>query len=312
MNNIYAKNNCELFRKISKSVWDKIIFNHSVETEVSEIGLTNDIVATLRNYSIRKGNISIWTNKSKKEYIYGCDLDIFVERTKGKFEWFALQAKVLKTDGSYDFRKKDGDEYQWDKLKRLKSLTKCNIKYLLYNGVLNYKFFGKDNCKKSFQSHQYGCSLVDPSNVEKLILSNSKEPITQKNNNNYIKFEQLHPILAHPWRTITCCNKKIESRLFSSIQINESIKYNNKRITEFDALENYQKLNEEEYGAERELFLLIRTSNENTGRVPKFTIVFANNNILGNSKNKPLQLGEANIEIPFSLNEKGEKEKVGN
>jgi len=273
MNNIYAKDTCELFRKISKSVWDKIIFNHSVDTEVSEIGLTNDIIATLRNYSNRKKNIGIWANKGDKEKLYGSDIDIFIEKGFGQFVWYAMQAKVLRLNGGYDdVDTKRNGEYQWDKLKRLKKLTACETKYLFYNGVQDFSYSSKDFCKKRFQSHQFGCSIADSEKVKKIMLDPTKFCINKLLNEKFPHFKDFHPSIASPWREIVCCNINEDSKLFLPIQIATALKQYKKLSKEkffstniFDNIQNasisYETLN------------IISSSNEEVGRKPRIAIV---------------------------------------
>lgn len=292
MNNIYANDTCELFRKISKSVWDKIIFNHSVETEVSEIGLTNDIIAILRNHSSRKRNISIWANKGWKENIYGSDIDIFIERSKGMYVWYALQAKVLKLKKDYDVITKQ----QWEKLRLLHDLSGCITKFLLYNGNLEFQCYKKDICNNSFHSHQFGCSLVKPDIIR--ILSKKSNPT----------FKDIHPKYAHPWRTMVCCNKPQESRLFSVWQIKEAIRYYPKRLTNSNVLSEYQDLSEKEMNKQTDL-PRIRNLNEEVDRSPSYGIVITDTFSSDNSKEKILKLTEGNLNIPFDIGEENAKKE---
>lgn len=315
MNRINAKDICDLFNKISKSVWENIVFNHSVRTEVAEIGLTNNIIATIKNFASlkRNSNIGIWANNGWKENLYGSDLDIFVERTKGWFEWYALQAKVLKTDGKYDFRKKKEDEHQWNKLKKLKTLTKCNPKYLFYNGVKDFVFSGRDNCDKRFKSYQFGCSIVDPEIVENLLINNTEQVKRILLNDPFPKFEDFHPKIASPWRTITCCNKSIESSLYSGYQIKDALLYYPQKITNIDVLESYLEINEQEFRSELRNNNVIRVSNEKSGRTPNFAIVITDKLSSKYPEKNILQLSEKNLEYPINKgedNESTEKDRI--
>lgn len=297
MNNIYAKNTCELFKKISKSVWDKIIFNHYVKTEVSEIGLTNDIVATIRNYALRKKNIGIWANMGKNESLYGSDIDVFIERKKGMFVWYAMQAKVLKIKRNYDIMSK----HQWEMLNHLNELSGCMTKFLLYNGVSDFKYSGKDVCNNKFYAHQFGCSLVKPEVVR--ILSENSNP----------KFNDFHPKIAQPWRSIVCCDVSENSQLYSTWQIKNAVRYYPQRLTEIDVLDENSDYNEEDFISENRELQIISLSNKEVERTPKYAIVITGKFSLSNPKNEKLLLTEGNLNSPLNLtmeNEKIEKQEI--
>jgi len=293
LNNINAKSTCELFRIISKRVWDKIIFHHLVNTEVPEIGLTNDIIATLRNYSRRNGEIGIWANNGWNEKEYGSDIDVFIERSKGKFVWYAMQAKVLKIKKNYDIMSK----HQWEMLNHLNELSGCMTKFLLYNGVSDFKYSGKDVCNNKFYAHQFGCSLVKPEVVR--ILSENSNP----------KFNDFHPNYAQPWRSIVCCNNNDDSTLFTSWQIRNAIRYYPIMLTEIDLLAEYSDDIEEDIRAERRDLINIKKSNEDVGRSPKYAIVIKNSFRLANPKKETLKLSEENINIPILIGKENEKKE---
>lgn len=292
LNNINAKSTCELFRIISKRVWDKIIFHHSVNTEVPEIGLTNDIIAILRNYSRRNGEIGIWANNGWNEKEYGSDIDVFIERSKGKFVWYAMQAKVLKINNNYDIMAK----HQWEMLNHLNERACCITKFLLYSGVSDFQYFGHDICENGYHEHQFGCSLVKPDIVR--ILSEKSNPT----------FYDFHPKVAHPWRSIVCCNTPIESPLYSARQIRDAVTYYPKRLTETDVLYDDSNFSEVEFNSENREFPSISESNEEVGRTPKYAIVIKETKNTDNSNEETLKLTEGDNNNP--LNKLGETSKI--
>lgn len=249
MRNLSATNRCFLFEEIAEEVWHDIVYNHRERVQVNEPGKTNDIVALIRNHARRNLNFGLWSNNGYNEAIHGSDIDIFVETSADNFIWFALQAKVLKLNGTYDgMDTLRNGEYQWEKLQRLSDKTGCVSKYLLYNGVDNYNYNGSDLCNRPFDELQFGCSLVDKCDVERVSLC--KTPT----------FNDFHPNFAQPWRVIVCCWKSFEKEIkyYSSKQIKSSVrKYypildrnllvNLDQDTEFeDDSEIINKLSEEE------------------------------------------------------------------
>jgi len=184
---------------------------------------------------------------------------------------FRSAVGYTKTDKT--FRNKKEDEHQWNKLKKLKTLTKCNTKYLFYNGLKDFVFSGRDNCYKRFKSHQFGCSIVEPEIVEKLLINNAEYVTRILLSDPFPKFEDFHPKIASPWRTITCCNKSIESSLYSGYQIKDALLYYPQKITNIDVLQSYSEINEQEFRSELRDNNVIRVSNEKSGRNPNFAIV---------------------------------------
>ena len=172
MINLSATNRCKLFEEIANSIWTHIIHNQRVSVNVSEIGITMDIIASIRTHSTSIPNFGVWANPGYNENVFGSDIDVFVETKMGQYIWYALQAKVLAKSGRYrDIKTKRAGEYQWKKLDRLSAVSGCISKYLFYNGVSNYHHFGFDTCNRSFDEKQFGCSIVDTNKVENVCLS---------------------------------------------------------------------------------------------------------------------------------------------
>lgn len=225
-------NRCKLFEDIADTVWNNIIYNHRVGVQVREEGPTNDIIAQIRNNALSYPNIGLWANNAYNEPVHGNDIDIFVETTNGNFVWWALQAKVLKVNQTYEgIATLRGGEYQWDKLNRLAKNAGCIVRYLLYNGVRGYNISKKDSCNRSFNAPQFGCSLVKTDEMERKALQPGNP-----------RFKDFHPELADPWRVITCCRSKIdggETTLFSFKQLKNALDYYPEVIGNKDVISDY-------------------------------------------------------------------------
>lgn len=252
---LHATTRCSLFNSISKSIWEKIISHHKLGVERSEIAFTQDIIASLRG----NANLGVWANPGRHENKNGSDIDIFVETTPNSFIWFALQAKVLKLNGRYSGLKKYGTGIQqWDLIKNLEQRTGCISKYLLYNGIGDYKYHGTDICNKSFDHKQFGCSLVAPDVMKEFSIGGTP------------KFRDIHPSYAQPWRVMTCCRSgKGSFSLFGLNQIKNSVSYyetffDNTQLAKKSGLE--KKLND--FGSN-----IINDSSERLGRQADFKIL---------------------------------------
>jgi len=203
---LFASDRCLLFQNIATEIWHKIINAHDVGVNTPEIGITADIITNILQYSkYHKENFEIYARNSWNEKLYGSDIDLFVETEAGKYIWFALQAKVLKTNKKYESLKDGYDVvnspiYQWEKLTTLERITGCIPYYLFYNGVEDYRYEGLDKCGKPFRQEQFGCSIVKPIDVQRISM-------LRRENGSFITptFTDFHPNLAQPWRTLVCC-----------------------------------------------------------------------------------------------------------
>lgn len=261
MVNLAATNRCILFEEIAEHVWKHVIHNHSASMDVSEIGVTKDIISSIRNHANRIPNFGVWANPGYNEDENGSDLDVFVETTTGQFVWYALQAKALRQNGRYqDMAGIRGGDYQWDKLNRLAQQGGCISRYLLYNGVSSYKHSGNDKCNRIFNEPQFGCSLVETSKVQHFALLRNP------------KFEDFHPANARPWRTILCCLHDLgQATLFSGLQIKRALDYYQTQvdvtnISQEERNDNAERLND--LGANA-----INNISEGAGWTPYYRVV---------------------------------------
>lgn len=212
---------CELFEQIAETVWERIIEAHEVNINLNEIGITADILVKIQHYN-KKGipNFDLYAKPSWEENYFGSDIDVFVETRPNKYRWFALQAKILKKNNRYDTLRDTSDEFmQWEKLELLENVSGCKAYYLLYNGKDNYKTSADDYCGRTFSESQFGCSLVEPSDIEKFANKRNAKNTRYKRP----RFEDIHPDFAQPWRILTCCYHETRNvELYSIGQIRNS------------------------------------------------------------------------------------------
>lgn len=277
---LHKTKRCTLFEKIASDTWRDLIADHSVGIQVNEPGTTNRIIAQIRRSTLAFPNIGVWANNGFLEKYFGSDMDIFVETTKGRYVWWALQSKVLRLNGSYEgVSTPHGTEYQWNKLNRLANIAGCEVRYLLYNGVAAYSHKGIDNCNRDFNEDQFGCSLVKTKDVERIALT--KTPT----------FNDFHDSLAQPWRIITCCpynpinqNKRkndSENKIYYSLsQIREAVEYYPEVGENFEII-----YDEKEKEPVNELPLdAINIFSESIERKPAFRLVVRSTSSLSNHK----------------------------
>lgn len=214
MRELQETQRCRLFEEIAESTWKRIIEAHEVGVDLPEIGITADILVRILQFAKSAiPNFDVYAKKGWNEKMYGSDLDVFVEVGGSKFVWFALQAKVLKKENRFTTLRDTSDHImQWEKLALLETLTGCKGYYLLYNGLKGYNFLGPDSCSNPFDQSQFGCSLVEPKEIEKLA--------NRKKGRSYIKptFQDIHPNFAQPWRILVCCNQKKPDRTLYSLK----------------------------------------------------------------------------------------------
>lgn len=259
MRNLAATNRCHLFEDIADEIWAHVIYNHRAGMDVSEIGITKDIIAAIRNHFNTIPNFGVWANPGYNEDLNGSDIDIFVETTTGNFIWYALQAKALRLNGRYqDMAGIRGGEFQWDKLNRLANQAGCISQYLLYNGVRDYKYSGQDKCNRTFSETQFGCSLVSTIDVERISLLRNPT------------FRDFHPLFVQPWRVIVCCkHDNNKQTLYNISQVKRAVDYypisfGNTNILRQDDIG--QKQNDLNVNA-------INNFSERTGRTPYYRMV---------------------------------------
>ncbi len=218
-----STNPCQLFQLISSYVWRKVISHHSTGIEVSEIGITKEIVSIIRAQFNLSSLLGVWANQGFDEAENGSDLDVFIEVSPSRYAWYAIQAKALQSNLRYTgINKMSGDnmDFQWQKLESLENRSGCLGFYLLYNGISGVRLplGGIDFCGKGYPPDQLGCSLIEYD-----VISSFYKPALGLKNFINPDYYDLHPP-AQPWRILTCCNKFTGTRLYSLKQIKDRVR----------------------------------------------------------------------------------------
>jgi hypothetical protein len=81
MRNLAATNRCHLFEDIADEIWAHVIYNHRAGMDVSEIGITKDIIAAIRNHFNSIPNFGVWSNPGYNEDLHGSDIGTTLEWT---------------------------------------------------------------------------------------------------------------------------------------------------------------------------------------------------------------------------------------
>lgn len=214
---LHSTKRCELFNTLSKVIWDELSDYYQQGCDSSEVGITKYIIREFNRFSssiIR--NFQLYAKPGHLEAVYGSDIDVFLGIGGGRYIWFALQAKLLKSNGRYTTMK-DGYSttnlsYQWEKLTLLEAASAgCKSYYLFYNGVIGgFKYSGIDHCNQSFGEKDFGCSLVETNKI-KADMDARMKGVTYHNPT----FKDYHPSLAMPWRTLVCCPHSMKLEEFT-------------------------------------------------------------------------------------------------
>lgn len=203
---LHSTKRCMLFDDLSSVIWDDLSDYYQQGCDSSEVGITKYILREFKRFSsniIR--NFQLYAKPGHLEATYGSDIDVYLGIGRGRYRWFALQAKLLKCNGIYTTMK-DGfsptnPSYQWDKLTLLEAASGCTSYYLFYNGSINkFRYSGIDQCNQSFDEKDFGCSLVETNKV-KADMDVRMKSATYHNPT----FRDYHPSLAMPWKTLVCC-----------------------------------------------------------------------------------------------------------
>lgn len=205
---LHTAKRCELFNELSKVIWDQISDYHKLGCDSSELGITKYILRELKRFSndvIR--NFQMYAKPGDDEARYGSDIDLYIGIGGGRYRWVALQAKLLKCNGIYNTMK-DGyrpadphPSYQWEKLNLLEAVSGCTSYYLFYNGSSNgFTYVGMDKCDQPFKEEDFGCSIVEAGKIREDMESRLNNIAYQNP-----RFQDYHPSIARPWRTLVCC-----------------------------------------------------------------------------------------------------------
>ena len=238
---------CSLFEQIAFTVWDDISKHHRNGMHCPETGITSSIITEIRE-SGENRNIGLWASPGIHEDVAGSDIDIFIESDTNEFHWYALQAKVLYQDQSYQGIH---NKQQWEKLDKLQSIARCIPMFLFYNGR------DPKAVAPQQEDKQYGCSIVPNEAMGKL--SEQFKPI---------RYPDLHPAIAFPWRELVCTTKhRRGGRLYSSTEIKNAVKLYEGLLHQ-DILDKAADLS-----GTIDNEISIESTNETVGRKPQLTLV---------------------------------------
>jgi len=255
MYRLEASYRCELFEKIAEMVWDDIAAHHHQGIHRYETAVTNEIITIIREHHQVK-NIALWANNAVDEKVHGSDLDIFAESGTNEFYWYALQAKVLTPGGRYTGI---SDKAQYTKLAKLEQLSGCIPYYVFYNGRSHPLPGVITSCKHQVSEKQMGCALVANHKMEGLIKSYPN-----------LKYHDLHPTHASPWRELVCCTTlRSGGTLYDLGQIKDAVSL-------YEGVVNADIVargDNDAITASRGRRSAIGEANEAAGRQPKLTMV---------------------------------------
>lgn len=127
---------CDHTRMFSSRTYDYLSRVFRYRLGMAEIGITDIFLFQVVDYCHNFGltNIRMYKTSWKQEAKYGNDIDLFVQRADGKYNRYALQAKVMSFNGAYKDLKLKRAPNQWDKLLDHESKFKSKSFYLFYNG----------------------------------------------------------------------------------------------------------------------------------------------------------------------------------
>lgn len=126
-----------IIRLFSNGVFDFLTRVFALNNSFAELGITDHLVQYLSEYAVNTGkkDVEVYKMSWKVESKYGNDLDLFIQNSSGTFSWYALQAKIMSSNGAFeDIKIKDKILQQWDKLLLHETKFGSKTYYLLYCG----------------------------------------------------------------------------------------------------------------------------------------------------------------------------------
>lgn len=125
---------CDHTRMFSRMTYKYLSDVFRYRLGMAEIGITDIFLFQIVDYCHNFGltNVRMYKTNWKQEAKFGNDIDLFVQRSDGKFNRFALQSKVMSFNGAYKDLKLARN--QWDKLLDHESRFNSKSFYLFYNG----------------------------------------------------------------------------------------------------------------------------------------------------------------------------------
>lgn len=114
------------------------VFRYNLK--VSEVGITNHLIYHITSHYGGTGQAyEAWALHSQHENTIGADIEIFVERSDGRYFHYLIQAKVMSSNGRYDHINHWSPNSQIERLIISARRKYAHPLYLLYNGnTLHY------------------------------------------------------------------------------------------------------------------------------------------------------------------------------
>lgn len=196
---------CDHTRVFSARTYEYLSQVFAYRLGMSEIGITDIFTFQLVNYYNNNGknSVRIYKTNWKQESKYGNDIDLFVQRADGKYNRFALQAKVMSFNGAYKDLKLKPTPNQWDKLLDHENKFKSKSFYLFYNGQSTIKPIrivpNRTDCLGIPPIQELGLGIVETINVK-----NIRE--TLPNPTGQIYMRHFFPAHMDSIRKLFCCD----------------------------------------------------------------------------------------------------------
>lgn len=194
---------CDYTGYFSRRVFHHLSEVFDYELGFSELGMTDLFVLDLVRFShqMASSQVKVYKTSWPVEKPFGNDIDLFVQDASGQYDWYALQAKVMSHEGTFnDLKvKKPGTvEEQWHKLLLHEHLFGSQAHYLLYVGKSKTNFPTAlptlVDCRGQASMAEYGLTLVKALDIMNTVASS-----------NPMLFSDVFPGLAEPLRSIFCC-----------------------------------------------------------------------------------------------------------
>jgi hypothetical protein len=207
---------CDNIRFLSESVYRFLtdVFSHKLS--FSELGITDLLIFSIAEYSrlVSTDKIEIYKTSWKYESIYGNDIDLFIQNNTGKFNPYALQAKVMSYSGFFKDTKikkelKNGQwvraEQQWEKLLKHEKKFGSKTYYLLYCGKPSWRppkaqvIPIRKDCLGVPTIEELGFGIVERCEIENLKNSTTT-------NHGALNFKDVFPLKIDSLRKLFCCS----------------------------------------------------------------------------------------------------------
>ncbi len=193
------------------------IFKYNLK--LAETGITDLLIFKLTEYCDVNSCSNVEIYHAKQEFVYGADIDLFVEQPGGKFIWFALQAKVMNYKGVYkDLRIKKKSPQQWEKLLHNETTHGSKAYYLFYNGEYTSGLAMpiRSDCQGIPTLPEYGYGIVE----RQVIDTHFKAGATRAT------FNDFYPKDMDSLRKLLCCDHDTNGlNLYSYSDIHKGVPY---------------------------------------------------------------------------------------